>query len=77
MDPKIEPRRARMEKVVNDVLVAANGCLAVVAMLLASVMFIKLQVLSWQSGDGVYPSLAVPTQLLPSQVEVRTKAWQG
>jgi hypothetical protein len=77
MDPKIEPRRARMQKIVNDVLVAANGCLAVAAMLLASVMFIKLQVLSWQSGDGVYPSLAAPSQLLPSQVEVRTKPSRG
>jgi hypothetical protein len=77
MDPKIKPRRTQLEKIVNDVLVALNSCLAIVAMLLASVMFIKLQVISWQTSDSVYPSLAVPTQPLPAQVEVKTRPSQG
>jgi len=51
MHPKFKPRWLRIEKTVNDVLVAANGTLAVVAILLASLMFIQLQMVSWQAGD--------------------------
>lgn len=53
MDKKFKPRWSRIEKTLNDVLVAANGCLAVVAILLASLMFIQLQIVSWQSGDTI------------------------
>ena len=51
MHPKFKPRWLRIEKTVNDVLVAANGTLAVVAILLASLMFIQLQMVSWKAGD--------------------------
>jgi hypothetical protein len=52
MDAKLKPRWARIEKTLNDVLVAANGCLAVIAILLVSLMFIELQIASWQGGDS-------------------------
>ena len=52
MDGKFKPRWARIEKTVNDVLVAANGCLAIVAILLVSLMFIQLQMVSWRADDA-------------------------
>lgn len=52
MDAKFKPRWSRIEKTVNDILVAANGCLAVVAILLASLIFIELQISSWQVDNA-------------------------
>ena len=52
MDAKFKPRWARIEKTANDVLVAANGCLAVVAILLTALLFIELQMVSWRADDA-------------------------
>ncbi len=52
MNLKFQPRWSRIEKTVNDVLVAATGCLAVLAVLLASLMFIQIEIASWRVGDA-------------------------
>lgn len=58
MTSKDRPRGSRVEKIINDTLVAANGCLALVAILLASLIFIQLQLQSWQVGalGGAVPT---------------------
>jgi hypothetical protein len=67
MDAKFKARWARIEKTVNDVLVAANGCLAIVAILLVSLMFIQLQMVSWRADDGsVGARQTVETWITPS-----------
>lgn len=65
MDGKFKPRWSRIEKTFNDVLVAANGCLALVAVLLASLLFIKVQLVSWQAGDE--------SGIAPANIEMRIK----
>lgn len=62
MDGKLKPRPSRFEKTINDILVAANGCLAVTAILLAGLMFIQLQVVSWSVDDD--------SARLPSRIEL-------
>jgi hypothetical protein len=56
IDPKITPRRARLEKTVNDVLIAANGCLALTAIVLASLLLVERQVASWQVSGSDLPA---------------------
>lgn len=60
MDGKFKARWSRIEKTANDVLVAANGCLAIVAILLVSLMFIELEMASWRVDDA---SAGMPTTI--------------
>jgi hypothetical protein len=46
-----DPRTSRFEKIFNDVLVAVNGCLSVVAIMLACLIVVQLEILSSQSAD--------------------------
>ncbi len=64
-DIRFKPRASRIKKTIDAFLAAATGCLVLVAISLATLIFVEIQVLSWRVGeiDGG----------IPSELEVKVK----
>ncbi len=59
---KSRPRSLRIKKILDDILVAATWSLILVAISLATLLFVEIQIASWSFGEadqGVPPQLQV------------------
>ncbi len=64
----MKPRQTWIRAHFDNLLVAANGCLAVLAIMLAVLIFVQLEIGAWRLGDtGPGVSSDVPTGIATLQ----------